>query len=125
MPLRDVPAHPARRAPGRRAAGGQGRAVSGSRRAFLQASLAASGALVIAVALDGCGGAGAGARVARPDGSFAPSAWLRVHPDGRIVFVLDRVEMGQGTMTGLAQLVAEELGVEPAQLTVELAGADR
>src|SRR5262249_2167984 len=38
---------------------------------------------------------------------------------------LDRVEMGQGTMTSSAQMVAEELEIDPARLVIELAGADR
>ena len=40
-------------------------------------------------------------------------------------FTLDRVEMGQGTTTSHAQLVCEELEVEPARLTIEAAEADR
>src|SRR5262249_2970766 len=43
----------------------------------------------------------------------------------RIRFVLDRVEMGQGTMTSHAALLAEELDVDPARIEVELAPADR
>ena len=37
------------------------------------------------------------------------NAWVVIHPDDRVVIRIARSEMGQGTLTGLAQLVAEEL----------------
>ena len=58
-------------------------------------------------------------------GIFRPSAWLAIYPDDRIVLTLDRVEMGQGTTTSHAMLIAEELEVDPAWLEVEHAVADR
>jgi isoquinoline 1-oxidoreductase/isoquinoline 1-oxidoreductase beta subunit len=50
-----------------------------------------------------------------------PDAFLQLRPDGKIIFQLDKVEMGQGTMTGLATLVAEELDVDPARFDVQFA----
>ena len=50
-----------------------------------------------------------------------PNAFLQITPDGRFIFQLDKVEMGQGTMTGLATLVAEELDVDPARFEVRFA----
>lgn len=50
-----------------------------------------------------------------------PNAFLQITPDGRIIFQLDKVEMGQGTTTGLATLIAEELDVDPARLEVQRA----
>lgn len=50
-----------------------------------------------------------------------PNAFLQITPDGRFIFQLDRVEMGQGTMTGLLTLVAEELDVDPARFEVQFA----
>jgi len=38
------------------------------------------------------------------------NAWVVVKPDETVVIRIARSEMGQGTLTGLAQLVAEELG---------------
>jgi CO/xanthine dehydrogenase Mo-binding subunit len=94
------------------------------RRAFLlHASVAVGGAFVLALGAPGCGGRPE-TPAARRQG-FSPNAWLTITPDDRIYFYLDRVEMGQGTMTSHATLVAEELEVDPARLHVEAAPADR
>lgn len=53
---------------------------------------------------------------------FEPNAWIRVFPSGTVVFALDKVEMGQGTLTSHATMVAEELEVDPAALEVVFAG---
>src|SRR5438445_525169 len=42
-------------------------------------------------------------------GPFAPNAWLRIDPDGIVTLTLDKSEMGQGSQTGLAMIVADEL----------------
>ncbi len=95
-----------------------------SRRAFLlRASASAAGAFVLALGAPGCGGRPE-TPAGRPKG-FSPSAWLTITPDDQIFFYLDRVEMGQGTMTSHATLVAEELEIDPARLRVEHAPADR
>jgi CO/xanthine dehydrogenase Mo-binding subunit len=46
------------------------------------------------------------------------SAWLRVLPDGGIEIRPGRVELGQGVITALAQVAAEELDVSPARIRV-------
>lgn len=48
-------------------------------------------------------------RFPNPD-AFAPNAWVRVGQDNSITLFMPRSEMGQGTHTGLAMLLAEELG---------------
>jgi len=47
------------------------------------------------------------------------NAWVVVQPDDRVIIRIARSEMGQGTLTGLAQLVAEELDCDWAQVTTE------
>jgi isoquinoline 1-oxidoreductase beta subunit len=47
--------------------------------------------------------------------------WLRIDTDGRITLLSNTSEIGQGTGTGLAQLVAEELDVDPQQIKLEMA----
>src|SRR2546427_2798524 len=40
---------------------------------------------------------------------FAPNAWVRVGTDGIVTLTVDKSEMGQGSQTGLAMILAEEL----------------
>lgn len=60
-------------------------------------------------------------RLATNPDTLEPNAFLQITPDGRFIFQLDKVEMGQGTMTGLATLVAEELDVDPGRFEVQFA----
>lgn len=75
-----------------------------------------------------CGmiGAGASVRVVADDGSAGnadPQAWaphvqLRLEADGKVHLTMRRTEMGQGTRTAAAQMVAEELDVDMDQVVV-------
>ncbi|RVR05622.1 xanthine dehydrogenase family protein molybdopterin-binding subunit [Sinorhizobium meliloti] len=47
------------------------------------------------------------------------NAWVLIHPDDTVVVRIARSEMGQGTLTGLAQLVAEELECDWSKVTTE------
>ena len=47
------------------------------------------------------------------------NAWVVIEPDDTIVIRVARSEMGQGTLTGLAQLVAEELECDWSKVTTE------
>ncbi len=47
------------------------------------------------------------------------NAWVVIHPDDRVVIRIARSEMGQGTLTGLAQLVAEELECDWVRVSTE------
>ena len=47
------------------------------------------------------------------------NAWVVVQPDEKIIIRIARSEMGQGTLTGLAQLVAEELECDWARVSTE------
>ena len=53
------------------------------------------------------------------DGPAEVNAWIVVAPDESVVIRLARVEMGQGSLTGLAQLVAEELECDWSRVRVE------
>lgn len=50
---------------------------------------------------------------------FAPNAFIRIGNDGSIRLVMPTVEMGQGIYTGIAMMLAEELGVGLDQVSVE------
>src|SRR2546428_12252421 len=61
-----------------------------------------------------------GATVVRAqDGSPEINAWVVIRPDDTVVIRVARSEMGQGTITGLAQMVAEELECDWAKVTTE------
>ena len=47
------------------------------------------------------------------------NAWVVVHPDDRIVLRMARTEMGQGTRTGLCQMIAEELHCDWSKIETE------
>ena len=53
------------------------------------------------------------------DGSPEINAWVVIQPDDTVVIRIARSEMGQGTLTGLAQLVAEELECDWSKVTTE------
>ncbi len=86
-----------------------------SRRKFLGTSAAASG-LVLGFAIPA-----STQLYAQAAGTLPPevNAWVVVKPDDTVVIRIARSEMGQGTLTGLAQLVAEELQCDWAKVTTE------
>src|SRR5262245_32165966 len=53
------------------------------------------------------------------DGSPEVNAWVVVRPDETVVIRIARSEMGQGTLTGLAQMVVEELECDWSKVTTE------
>ena len=59
------------------------------------------------------------AQSAAATASAEVNAWVVVRPDDTVVIRIARSEMGQGTLTGLAQLVAEELECDWARVTTE------
>ena len=77
-----------------------------SRRKFIVSSAAASGGLALGFHLPLI----AAADLKSADGAATEvNAWVVVKPDNTCVIRVARSEMGQGTITGLVQLVAEEL----------------
>jgi isoquinoline 1-oxidoreductase beta subunit len=77
------------------------------RRTFLTVSAAAGGGLIVGGYLRG---------VAEPTASaagiFAPNVWVRIAPDDTVTIMLSQLEMGQGVMTSMPLLVAEELDAD-------------
>jgi len=55
---------------------------------------------------------------------FEANAFVRIAPDGTVTVIAKHVEMGQGSYTGLATLVAEELDADWSHVQVEGAPAD-
>src|SRR5215475_6129019 len=90
-----------------------------SRRTFLITSAAAGSGLLLGVCLPRM--IGAKAQVA--DETLAPNAFVRIKPDDTITLVMPQVEMGQGTYTSMSMLIAEELEVDLAKVSLEAAPA--
>ena len=85
-----------------------------SRRSFIVGGAAVGGGLALGLRLP------FGPEVVRAaDGSPEINAWVVIRPDDTVVIRVARSEMGQGTITGLAQLVAEELECNWAKVVTE------
>ena len=135
LPLRHLPADP----PGGTRSGEQGGEVSEmptttasisvlDRRQLLKGGLTVGAGLVIGLRLP----RGAEARMAAagtelvPDSfvGFAPNAFVRIAPDDTVTVLSKHIEFGQGTYTGLATILAEELDADWSTVRVESAPAD-
>src|SRR5262245_29542874 len=126
LSVRNLSAHPSRRAHG-----GQrhvqnlgrpavkktirGKAAKLSRRTFMVGSAAAGG---LALGFHLPSGLGSAAAQTAGDGAEV-NAWVFVKPDDTCVIRIARSEMGQGTITGLVQLVAEELECDWTKVKAE------
>ncbi|MCK1707886.1 MULTISPECIES: molybdopterin cofactor-binding domain-containing protein [unclassified Bradyrhizobium] len=86
-----------------------------NRRAFVIGTAAVGAGLAIGLDIP----FGGPAVVRAADGSPEIGAWVVVRPDDTIVIRVARSEMGQGSLTGLAQLVAEELECDWTKVTTE------
>lgn len=96
-----------------------------SRREFLKVTAVAGTGLTLAVYAEGCApkrDAGEGAAGGEP--VFLPNAFVRIAEDGSVTIISKHLEMGQGTYTGLATILAEELDCDWKQVRVEGAPAD-
>ncbi|MBK5967539.1 MULTISPECIES: xanthine dehydrogenase family protein molybdopterin-binding subunit [Thiorhodovibrio] len=95
-----------------------------TRRTFLRTSLHASalagGGLLIGFRIP----AAEAATAPVADDEFAPNAWVRIAPDGKITAVVGSSEMGQGVMTAIPMLLAEELDADWQAVRAEFAPAD-
>ena len=90
-----------------------------SRRTFLKTATAAGGGLMIGAYLPV-----RGATVVAAAGSFEPNIWIKVNADDTVRIMLTMLEMGQGVMTSMPMLVAEELDFDWTKIKTEWAGAD-
>ena len=88
-----------------------------SRRFFLTTAVAAGGGLLIGPWLDSelpC------ATAATPGAPEVPlNAWIRISPDDVVTLISSQSEMGQGVMTTLPAVLAEELGADWSQVKIE------
>ena len=87
-----------------------------SRRRFIVSSAVAGGGLALGIHVPfGISAAEAASTPAATEVNL----WVAIRPDDTCVIRIARAEMGQGTRTGLAQLVAEELECDWKKVTTE------
>ena len=86
-----------------------------NRRSFVVTAAAAGGGLALGLELP----LGGPQPILAQDGSPEINAWVVIRPDDTVVIRVARAEMGQGSLTGLAQLVAEELDCDWSKVTWE------
>jgi len=85
-----------------------------NRRSFLIGTATVGGGLALGLDIP------LGSSVVRAqDGSPEVTAWVVIRPDDTVVIRIARSEMGQGTLTGLAQMVAEELECDWSKVKTE------
>ena len=94
-----------------------------NRRDFIKSTAAVAGASFGGLALEFVipGEAFAQGKPALKPSAAEVTAWVLIHPDDRVVVRIARSEMGQGTFTALAQLVAEELDCDWNRVSAEYA----
>ncbi|HEY2944286.1 MAG TPA: xanthine dehydrogenase family protein molybdopterin-binding subunit, partial [Vicinamibacteria bacterium] len=88
-----------------------------TRRRFVQSTALTGVALLVGFRLDGRLASGA-------DDVFVPNPFVRIAPDNTVTIIGKHIEMGQGSYSGLATILAEELDADWSQIRVEAAPAN-
>ncbi len=91
------------------------------RRSFLQATAAAAGGLLVRFYFPAAGKAD----TAQPSRSSKLNAFVYIAPDEKVTLYIHKAEMGQGTVTSLSMLLAEELECEWKSIHTEFPGVNR
>jgi isoquinoline 1-oxidoreductase beta subunit len=91
-----------------------------NRRSFLQVTAAAGGGLLVGTYLPSL----TDGETLEAAGVFEPNVWIKVNADDTVRIMLTMLEMGQGVMTSMPMLVAEELDFDWTKIKTEWAGAD-
>ncbi len=97
-----------------------------SRRGFILSGAALGGGLIIGYGFLSIDDGDAAEKFAHSgNAAFPLNAWLKITPDGMVVCGIHRAEMGQGIVTTLAMLLAEELDADWDKVDFEFAPVDR
>src|ERR1700751_2450365 len=100
-----------------------------SRRHFILTAASAAGGLMIGiVAVPDSAGAATVSSQPWSDTGYAPheiDAWIAIDPDNSILIRYQRSEMGQGSLTALPMMIAEELQCDWSKVRIEYASANR
>ena len=90
-----------------------------SRRKFLATAAAAGGGLALGIDAGGIRSALSQIAIGDAGNGNELGVWVFIKPNEDVVIRIARSEMGQGSLTGLAQLVAEELDCDWSKVTAE------
>jgi isoquinoline 1-oxidoreductase beta subunit len=94
------------------------------RRAFLQVTAAAGGGVLVAAHFGSIAELLAQGKPTANAPVFAPHAFVRVAPDGLVTIMAKSPELGQGIMTSVPMIIAEELDVDWKDVRIEQADLD-
>jgi isoquinoline 1-oxidoreductase beta subunit len=98
-----------------------------NRRDFLSVSALAGGGLLLGLYASKT--SASAEEVGKPEdatlGEFSPNPFLRISPDGTVTIIAHKPEMGQGVMTSIPMILAEELDVDWQTVKLEMGRADR
>ena len=95
-----------------------------SRRGFIKVASGAAGGLVLGLSM-GAPGEAQAQSAGPPPRPFAPGAFVRIAPDGKVTLISKNPEIGQGIKTGFGVILAEELDAKWSDVTVEQAEVNR
>lgn len=93
-----------------------------NRRNFLQVGASVTAGLMIGFRLPAQTAGDAAAKL--DQAALRLNAWIHIAPDDTVTFMIHKTEMGQGTLTSLSQLLAEELEVEWGKFRTEFPPVD-
>ena len=98
-----------------------------SRRSFIRASVAAGGGLMLGFHMPVALAATIGPRTQSTTtaNGIEINAWIVIDKDGTVTIRIPHTEMGQGGITSVAMLIAEELNVDWSKIKTEFADANR
>ena len=96
-----------------------------SRRGFLQAGASAVGGLLVGFYLPEKSRLAAQTADVATAAPVTMNAWIHIAPDDTVSFMIHKVEMGQGTVTSLSQLLAEELECDWGKFRTEFPPVDK
>ncbi len=94
-----------------------------TRRDFLKISATAAGALLVGINLESCSDGKSPQFDASGQPLLVPNAWIRISRDDTVTLLVGSSEMGQGVMTAIPMLIAEELDADWAKVRAEFAPA--
>jgi isoquinoline 1-oxidoreductase subunit beta len=95
------------------------------RRNFLKASATGTAGLLIGFYFPGEALLEAGGAESQPGAPIVFNAWIRVGTDDYVTILIDKSEMGQSILTGLAMIAADELDCDWTKVRTEFAPADK